>query len=430
MFKKLKKYVCSDDWGIILLLSILGSSMLLYAETEINPDELFTQARSLAFQGERATARELCRTILAEYPDYHDVRILLGRVYAWDGLYDSARVHLKQVIERKPQYKDAWYAISDLEIWAQQYSQALTYIDRALQYYPNDNDLLYKKALVLKNLDQLSQAATILNNLLHLNPSHKKGRSLYRSIERIQKQSKLTLRYTYDRFETAESAWRLGCLHPDRDPWQMVSLDYERLISLGTLIARLNYARRFDISAYQLELDAYPSLRAGTYAYVSLGWSAEKIFPRYRGGLEFYQQLPYTLVGSLGTRYMQFDNLQVVVMTCSVGKYYKNYWFNLRTYLTPQEVSFSRSVYLTARWYTGPEQSYVSLLIGTGTSPDQLLTSKEAEYRGSRKIGTSGQYLVLPDTFFQWNINWENYEISQDDYLKNCQLILSVSRRF
>jgi len=339
-------------------------------------------------------------------------------------------VQLKQVIEQKPRYTDAWYALSDLEIWAQQYSQALSYINQGLKYYPNDTDLLYKKALVLKNLDQYPQSATILNNLLKLNPTHVKGRNLYRSIAQIQKQSKLTLRYTYDRFESAESAWQFDCLHPDRDPWQMVSLDYERMLSRGTIIARLNYARRFDRSGYQLELDAYPSVRAGTYAYVSLGWSAEKIFPRYRGGVEIYQQLPHSLVGSLGIRYMQFSHTKVTVLTPSLGKYYRNYWFNLRTYLTPQEVSFSRSVYLTARYYLPREQSYVSLLLGTGTSPDQLLTSRELAYRGSRKIGTGGQYRISADTFLQWNLNWENYEVSADRYLKNCQLILSIAKRF
>jgi hypothetical protein len=36
----------------------------------------------LAFSGERQEARELCFQILDRNPDYHDARVLLGRLYA------------------------------------------------------------------------------------------------------------------------------------------------------------------------------------------------------------------------------------------------------------------------------------------------------------------------------------------------------------
>ena len=53
-------------------------------------DTLFFRARQLAFSGHYDEARLLCRFVLAKSPNYHDVRILYGRTYAWNKQYDVA----------------------------------------------------------------------------------------------------------------------------------------------------------------------------------------------------------------------------------------------------------------------------------------------------------------------------------------------------
>jgi len=74
--------------------------------------QTFDEARNLAFNGERAKAREICRSILAKGFN-SDVALLLGRTYAWDGKYDSARVNIKNVLKHSPDYMDAISAIAD-----------------------------------------------------------------------------------------------------------------------------------------------------------------------------------------------------------------------------------------------------------------------------------------------------------------------------
>jgi YaiO family outer membrane protein len=53
-----------------------------------------------------------------------------------------------------------------------------------------------------------------------------------------------------------------------------------------------------------------------------------------------------------------------------LGKYYKSFWFNLRTYLTPSNSSISQSYSLHVRYYTGGADDYLALGVGTGISPD------------------------------------------------------------
>ena len=65
-------------------LLILTGTALAAQETE-GVDELFARARRLAFQGKRAEALDLCRLALQRSPDYHDIRILAGRIHTWDG---------------------------------------------------------------------------------------------------------------------------------------------------------------------------------------------------------------------------------------------------------------------------------------------------------------------------------------------------------
>ena len=70
-----------------------------------------------------------------------------------------------------------------------------------------------------------------------------------------------------------------------------------------------------------------------------------------------------------GFRMLKFTD-ETWIYTASLGKYYKNYWFNLRTYLTPSNESFSQSFSLNVRYYTGGADDYLSLSVGTGLSPD------------------------------------------------------------
>ena len=57
--------------------------------------------------------------------------------------------------------------------------------------------------------------------------------------------------------------------------------------------------------------------------------------------------------------------------TAAVGKYYKNFWFNLRTYITPDSNNISHSYTGTVRYYTKGAQDYFAFQIGTGISPEE-----------------------------------------------------------
>ena len=112
-------------------------------------DSLFAKARRLAFAGAYEQARLLCRYVLAESPNYHDVRVLYGRTFAWDKQYQTAVPAFAEVLRRNPAYEDAWLAWIDAETWAGKKDSALLLVKKALQAIPNSESLNEKKTKLL-----------------------------------------------------------------------------------------------------------------------------------------------------------------------------------------------------------------------------------------------------------------------------------------
>ena len=70
------------------------------------------------------------------------------------------------------------------------------------------------------------------------------------------------------------------------------------------------------------------------YMYVNGGVSNGNLFPKYRIGSEIYQKLPKSFEASFGFRHLRFQSSNVTIFTGSIGKYYRNYWFSLRPFIT------------------------------------------------------------------------------------------------
>ena len=159
------------------------------------------------------------------------------------------------------------------------------------------------------------------------------------------------------------------------DPWHLAALDYIRQTKLGSVAARINFANRFRTDALQFEVDAYPRISDVFYTYVNLGISSDSgIFPQYRAGFSLFSNLPASFEADAGFRYLAFDD-DTFVYTLGLGKYYKNYWFNFRTYLTPSDSALSQSYALTVRYYFGGADDFIGARIGTGISPDDNANS-------------------------------------------------------
>jgi YaiO family outer membrane protein len=330
------------------------------AQNGSSSDELFQQARKAAFdQKDYPKAISLSRQALAKSPDYSDIRVFLGRIYTWSGKTDSARAQFNQVLSKHPDNEDASFASGSLEYWNNNSPKALQIANDGLKYHAQSKDLLLLKAKVLNDLKRYKEASNTLDTLIKVDPGNTDAHALAARVQDNASVNKIGLTYDYIHFDKQFA-----------DPWHLASLEYGRQTGIGSFIGYLNYANRFKTSGVQYEIDAYPHISKTFYAYVSGAYSGDSsVFPHSRAGFSLYANLPASFEVDAGFRYLHFTG-DTWIYTASLGKYYKSFWFNFRTYLTPSNSSVSQSYSLKVRYYTGGADDYLSLGIGTGVSPD------------------------------------------------------------
>ncbi len=362
--------------------------------------------------------RAILIEVLEESPRNWDARILLGRLYAWDGRHDEARKELLVVVRAKPGYSDARNALIDVELWSDHPDRALGYVDEGLARDPNHEDFLYKKATAQRKLGDLAGASVTVDRLLDRNPGHERGAQLHSSIRLKRSVNKFAIGYGYTDADTLSN------------PWHGFSVSLNRRTPLGSVILRANWSERFRKKAQQFEIEGYPRLIDGMYAYVNYGYSEDSLYPRHRYAGELYANLAHGIELSAGFRRLEFESSQVTIYTGTVAKYIGSWWISLRPYITPKDVSASRSYALTVRRYFGNRDSYLGLTSGFGSSPTDVISVFDLERLNSRKVSAVyskalGDYTIVK---FGGGYSWE--ELTHARERNWFSFSASLARRF
>ena len=364
-------------------------------------DELFARARKLAFGGQRNEAIELCREALKRSPNYQDIRILLGRILAWDSRYDEGCMELQKVLRAQPDYLDGRVALVDLELWSDHPGAALALCDEGLALRPNQPLLLFRKARALKALGTYPEALQAAQAAVAADPEFYEARTLVENLGELTQRYKLALSYTYDRFDRIF------------DPWRLTALSLSHRFDAGSLIGRVNHASRFGGTGQQFEVDAYPRWGDGTYFYLNAGFSDAALFPHRRYGAEIYHNFPKGIEGSLGLRRLQFSASTVTIYTGSLSKYLGDWLFTLRPNYTPNSLGASKSGSIAVRRYLGDAENYLTFSLGTGVSPDQPNPDASILDLRSRKASLSAQGWLSRRFILSGGLAYEKQEISQ-----------------
>lgn len=387
-------------------------------------DELFTQARAAAFKSKDYTkAIALSKKALVKSPDYADIRIFLGRIYTWNKQPDSARQAFAMVLAKQPDNKDANLANATLEFWEDNNEKALLNVNKGLTFHPADDELLLLKAKILNSLKKWTEANATIEEVLKRSPNLTEARTLAVRVRENSSKNKIGLNYDFVYFDKQFD-----------DPWHIVSIDYSRQTKLGSVTGRVNYANRFNRNGLQFEVDAYPRISDTFQAYISGGYSNDVgVFPHYRAGFSLYANLPASFEAEAGFRYLTFGE-STWSYTASVGKYYKNFWFNLRTFLTPSNDQVSQSFALTTRYYFGGADDYFSLRLGTGLSPDDpqnnVLIGNTAYKLRSNNITLGYRQAFKSLNIFIVNLGLENQEYRLNTKGNQLDLGIGYIRRF
>lgn len=322
-----------------------------------NPDTSFETARKLAFNQQRKVAQDTLVHILTKYPNYHDIRTFLASTYSWDGDYKKARKEFNYVIEKAPDNKENWIAAIKNESWADAPYEALEMSKSALKIFPNDHEISLLKATALKNTNNPLEAQNIAKELIAKNSDNQNAKDFLESLNSTLRTNTIGLRASVDLYSETF------------DPMQYYSLSYGKQTKYGSIIGRLNFNRRFNENGLQAEIDMYPKITKGLYAYLNFGYANSFIFPDFRYGAELYKSLPYSLELSAGFRTLQYSTT-TNIYTGSIGWYTGNSYWSLRPYFTPGDGGTSTSAALTYRKYRSNADNYISFMYSMGVSPE------------------------------------------------------------
>lgn len=337
-------------------------------------------ARRLAKAGRRADALRVLEARLASEPSDTEARTLLGTVLSWEGRYDEAREQLAMVLTARSGHSDAVQALINVELWSGHPASAESIASEALRSSPSSIDLLLAHAKALSALKRVREARADIAHVLVLDPNNEPALQMKSILKQSARPWQAGLTYAYD--------WFKG---DPRASWREEQFSLRRETPYGSITGRCSRANHFGTLDDQVEIEAYPRIRPGTYLYMNYGHSLDSnvVFPDYRAGLELYESLGKGFEASAGYRRLFFPRntdapgggadarnraTRVNIYTASLAKYYGDWLFTGRVYWLPNSDSRSRSYHVSARRYFGGGASYLGLRYARGSFREESRT--------------------------------------------------------
>ena len=384
---------------LILIMVIIA--LIPMAVAAQSTEELLEEATRLGHAGQFAEARVLCERILEKEPDNADVRLLYGQLFAWDKQYDKAKEQLQMVVDAHPNYVEAWESLIDAEIWSGDAHSALRTANAALEVNKGEPALLRRKAQALEVLGFKEEALQVAREAQQARPGDEEIGKIVTRLETERLKNKLEFRFQYEWLDDESTE---GISLPDPDDWQRLWIDYTRRFDWGALIGRAGSAWQFDDQGMFYEVDAYPRLGQGRYAYLHVGHGTAPFLPKLSLGGEYFQSLPKSFEFSLGVRYLDFDTDNTTIYTGTFGMYRGNYFIWIRPFASPDDDGTSFSANLHVRRYFSDVETYLEVMVGGGSAPetevDAVTQVSDTVRQDSRRIRVEYQKSLSP----LWNI--------------------------
>jgi YaiO family outer membrane protein len=338
-------------------------------------DEI-ADARALDAGGRRAEAIALLESALGRDPAQNDVRVVLGSMQAWEGRYADARATLQPAVDAGR--GDAARALVDVELWSGHPDRAERLAAERAAIEPTAADLRVRRARALRAVGRLEDAHAEAEAAVSLAPGDAGAVGLRDAIGMQLRRWEVGATFSADAFDDG------------RSPWWEASLDLGRHTDLGPASLHLRRAHQFDRYDDMVELEAYPHLREGTYAYVGAGFAAHGggvvLYPHERLGLEVFQELGAGFEGSLGWRGLFFAR-PTHIATGTFGKYFGSWFaFSRVFYVFPSGGSRSGSVHLSLRRYLADGESYLGVRYARGLSRDELFTTGDFQLNSADTV--------------------------------------------
>lgn len=351
-----------------------------YVESE---KPVFDHAHQMAYEGDHATAKDLLLKVLSKNPEDGKARALLASTYSWIGKYDEARKHFNKITSQERYDRDNWISAIKNELYAKEPAIALGLANKALFYLKDDKELERLKNLALERIQNKKYPEKGWHNqesaIAHASAVQANGvkKTAIEKEEKVVKNTKGAEGKATELDGKEEFLNRIGVnnsftVFSERfDPQVFSSISFRRKTWAGSIIPKINYSNRLGKHGVQYDIDFYPKFSKRFYAYLNYGHSNADIYPRHKMGGDLYVNLPGAFEFSAGGRYIITNTREVKAITNSLGHYRGNYYFSLRSFITPRPDGLTRvSGNLLVRKYLKDAENFFGVNMGMGVSPE------------------------------------------------------------
>ena len=352
MFKNLYLLTCAF---------IIASGFTCLAQNLMSTDDLLKEGRNaISNQKDYKRAIDLLRKAYNIDFNYTDVQVALGRAYQLNNQIDSARFFFKEVRLKEPGNTDVLNYLVSLEYKAGNLEAAILNIDSALTYQPGSEELMLKKASMLFEDKQYKRSQLALKELLKINPKSDKAHNLVNQLSLVTASDRISAYYDYSYFDRVF------------EPWQTLSLGYQKNTLIGSFIGRANYANRGNgLAGYQFELESYPLFSKSFYGNFGLAFgTGDPVFPDFTAKSSLFKSFgTYELEG--GFRYVKVPDEIFLIYSVGLSKYVSKFLLGFKIYISDFVGTSGEGFQLTSRYYYGDNVDNVFVLgLGTGVAPD------------------------------------------------------------
>jgi len=364
---------------------VIAFVALFTAASAFAQDDVIARARIADTSGQRPQALAMLESHLASTPQDVDARLVYGLMLSWDRRYDDARSQLRRVLLEAPDYKDARVALMNVEWWS----------------------------------GHNAEAGDLAAQILVRDPGHPQARLVRQRLDAQTRPWRVTTDYSVDRFNDGAS------------PWQEFAISVGRDTPRGTIFVRGTNASRLGYRDQLIEVEAYPILRAGTYAYVNIGaGTGRDLYPDYRTAFDLYQAVGRGLEVSGGYRRLQFA-APVSIYIASGTKYVGPWALMERVSYVPGDESESWSFHTESRRYLGSAgTSFLAAAYSRGFNREEPLGLGDVIRLRSNTIRGQATLDVSPRTRVMITLSTSRQERATNSALWQTTVAASTAYRF
>jgi YaiO family outer membrane protein len=304
--------------------------------------DVLASARTAIADGRRADALVALNAHLRESPRDVDARFLYGAILSWEGRYEEASSELRRVLAQAPAYREARVALMNVEWWS----------------------------------GRTSEARDAADAILADDPGNPQARALR------------------DRLEAASRPWSAGFSYAtdqfngDRQPWHEFSASVSRLTPRGSVIVRASEAKRFGLGDRLVEVEFYPRIRPGTYAFIAVGGAPDAtLYPDHRIAFDLYQSIGHGIEVSGGLRRLGFATTTTIYVG-TVSQYRGNWLLTGKVFHVPGEGRLdSTSIHAGFRRYVrGDGISTIGAAYSHGSSREEIRNAADLATLGADTV--------------------------------------------